>query len=186
MRKVLCCWSPQTNICSLIFDSAAAIVLAGEDMAKTEAAFRFRAAVQPSDCLPVSKRDLTQFEAGAKAWARAIEVAKLLLEDLSFVQTDDCFMIDELIEYEAMGLTPRGRGARPALEGWTQPDGKLPVNPSDGLKAKGHPIGATRVSMHVLPAMQLLGEAGDMQLPRADVAGVLNIAGTAVANYVSI
>ena len=85
-----------------------------------------------------------------------------------------------------MGLTPRGQGARAILEGWTQKDGKLPVNPSGGLKAKGHPIGATGVSMHVLTAMQLKGEAGAMQLKNARLGGIFNMGGAAVANYVSI
>ena len=68
----------------------------------------------------------------------------------------------------------------------TQRDGKLPVNPSGGLKARGHPLGATGVSMHVMAAMQLAGEAGEMQLPKADRAGVFNMGGAAVANYTSI
>ena len=72
------------------------------------------------------------------------------------------------------------------LEGWTAKDGKLPVNPSGGLKSKGHPIGATGVSMHVMAAMQLTGEAGDMQVPNAELAGVFNMGGAAVANYVWI
>ena len=71
-------------------------------------------------------------------------------------------------------------------EGMPQKDGRLPVNPSGGLKAKGHPIGATGVSMHVMAAMQLMGEAGDMQVPDAELAGVFNMGGAAVANYVSI
>jgi acetyl-CoA C-acetyltransferase len=62
----------------------------------------------------------------------------------------------------------------------------LPVNRSGGLKAKGHPVGATGVSMHVLAAMQLVSEAGNLQLPRADLGGVFNMGGAAVANYVSI
>jgi acetyl-CoA C-acetyltransferase len=64
--------------------------------------------------------------------------------------------------------------------------GSLPVNPSGGLKSKGHPIGATGVSMHALAAMQLCGAAGDMQVPQATLGGVFNMGGTAVANYVSI
>ncbi len=70
-----------------------------------------------------------------------------------------------------MGLTPAGQGARAVLEGWTAKDGRLPVNPSGGLKAKGHPIGATGVSMHAITAMQLTGQAGTMQLPKADLGG---------------
>ncbi|MED5406502.1 MAG: thiolase domain-containing protein, partial [Pseudomonadota bacterium] len=112
--------------------------------------------------------------------------AGMTLEDLDLVETHDCFTTAELMEYEAMGLTAPGCGARAALEGWTAKDGRLPVNPSGGLKAKGHPIGATGVSMHVLAAMQVLGEAGDMQVAGAGVAGVFNMGGAGVANYCSI
>jgi acetyl-CoA C-acetyltransferase len=91
-----------------------------------------------------------------------------------------------LIEYEAMGLTKEGQGAIAVKEGWTQKDGKLPVNPSGGLKAKGHPIGATGVSMHAMSAMQLTGDAGDLQIPQAKLGGIFNMGGAAVANYVSI
>ncbi|MNP72326.1 acetyl-CoA acetyltransferase [compost metagenome] len=71
-------------------------------------------------------------------------------------------------------------------DGTVYASGRLPVNRSGGLKAKGHPIGATGVSMHVLAAMQLCGESGDMQIPGANLAGVFNMGGSAVANYVSI
>ena len=85
-----------------------------------------------------------------------------------------------------MGLVPEGQGARAIKEGWTRKDGKLPVNPSGGLKAKGHPVGATGVSMHALAAMQLTGKAGDMQVRDARLGGLFNMGGAAVANYVSI
>ncbi len=173
--------------CSPISDGAAALVLADDSIARAlPRAIRFRAAVSVNDYLPMSRRDPTRFTGAEAAWARALAEAGLALDDLSFVETHDCFTIAELIEYEAMGLTPRGQGARAALEGWTQPDGRLPVNRSGGLKAKGHPVGATGVSMHVMAAMQLAGEAGALQLPRADTAGVFNMGGAAVANYVSI
>jgi len=83
-------------------------------------------------------------------------------------------------------LTPRGEGARAIKEGWTEKDGRLPINPSGGLKSKGHPIGATGVSMHVLAAMQLTGTAGGMQVKDAALAGVFNMGGAAVANYASV
>src|SRR3546814_11251535 len=83
-----------------------------------------------------------------------------------------------------MGLVPEGQGARAVLEGWTEKDGRLPVNPSGGLKAKGHPIGATGVSMHVMASLQVRGEAGDMQVAGAKLAGIFNMGGAAVANYV--
>jgi acetyl-CoA C-acetyltransferase len=84
------------------------------------------------------------------------------------------------------GLAEPGRGRTVVEEGWAHRDGKLPVNPSGGLKAKGHPVGATGVSQHVLAAMQLAGEAGAMQVRDASTAGVFNMGGTAVANYATV
>ncbi len=173
--------------CSLVSDGAAAVVLADVDTAlKLGKAVAFRAAEHVQDFLPMAKRDILKFEGCARAWHGALAKAGLMLGDLSFVETHDCFTIAELIEYEAMGLTPEGQGARAIAEGWTQMDGKLPVNPSGGLKAKGHPIGATGVSMHALTAMQLTGTAGDLQVKNARLGGIFNMGGTAVANYVSL
>jgi acetyl-CoA C-acetyltransferase len=173
--------------CSLVSDGAAALILTDEDTARAMGkAIRFRAAVHVNDYLPLSRRDITRFEGGALAWSQALDQAGLSLDELSFVETHDCFTIAELLEYEAMGLAAPGQGARAVLEGWTAADGRLPINRSGGLKAKGHPVGATGVSMHVIAAMQLAGAAGDMQLPKADLAGVFNMGGAAVANYVSI
>ena len=173
--------------CSLVSDGAAALVLTDVETAlRMRKAVVLRAAAQVNDFLPMSRRDITLFEGCAEAWRKALGSARIGLENLDFVETHDCFTIAELLEYEAMGLTPRGQGARAALEGWTQKDGRLPVNPSGGLKAKGHPIGATGVSMHVLSAMQLTGTAGDMQIKGARLGGIFNMGGAAVANYVSI
>ncbi len=173
--------------CSLVSDGAAAVVLADVDTAlRLNKAVAFRAAEHVQDFLPMSKRDILKFEGCAHAWRGALARARLTLGDLSFVETHDCFTIAELIEYEAMGLTAEGQGTRAIKEGWTQKDGKLPVNPSGGLKAKGHPIGATGVSMHALTAMQLTGAAGDLQVKNARLGGIFNMGGAAVANYVSI
>ena len=173
--------------CSLVSDGAAAVVLADVETAlKLKKAIVFRAAAHVQDFLPMSKRDILKFEGCAQAWQQALGKAGLKLGDLSFVETHDCFTIAELIEYEAMGLTAEGQGARAVMEGWTQKDGRLPVNPSGGLKAKGHPIGATGVSMHALCAMQLTGVAGDLQVKNARLGGIFNMGGTSVANYVSI
>ncbi|MDX9664420.1 acetyl-CoA acetyltransferase [Pseudomonas sp. P5_152] len=173
--------------CSLITDGAAALVISREDLiGERRHAVRFRAAVQVNDYMPLSKRDPTYFEGAARAWQQALQRAELSLADLSLVETHDCFTIAELLEYEAMGLAERGQGARVIAEGISRKDGRLPINPSGGLKSKGHPIGATGVSMHVMAAMQLCGQAGDMQLPKADRAGVFNMGGAAVTNYVSI
>ncbi len=173
--------------CSLVSDGAAAIVLADTQTALSmDKAVAFRSTAHAQDFLPMSKRDILQFEGCSVAWQRALKDARLAIDDLSFVETHDCFTIAELIEYEAMGLAKPGEGAAIALEGQTQMDGRLPVNPSGGLKSKGHPIGATGVSMHVLTAMQLTGTAGDIQVPGAELGGIFNMGGAAVANYVSI
>jgi acetyl-CoA C-acetyltransferase len=173
--------------CSLVSDGAAAIVLSDVDTALSmNKAVVFRAAAQSNDFLPLSKRDILKFEGCTSAWQKGLTQAGMSLEDLSLVETHDCFTIAELIEYEAMGLTKEGEGARAILEGWTEKDGKLPINPSGGLKSKGHPIGATGVSMHIMASMQLRGEAGDMQIKGASAAGIFNMGGAAVANFVSI
>ena len=173
--------------CSLVSDGAAAVVLADVATAlKLGKAVAFRAAEHVQDFLPMSKRDVLKLEGCAHAWARALASAGVALSNLSFVETHDCFTIAELMEYEAMGLVPEGQGARAVAEGLTEKSGPLPINPSGGLKAKGHPIGATGVSMHALTAMQLMGSAGDMQVKNASLGGIFNMGGTAVANYVSI
>jgi len=173
--------------CSLVSDGAAAVVITDVETAlRLGRAVAFRAAEHVQDFLPMSKRDILKFEGCTQAWQRALQKARLAIGELSFVETHDCFTIAELIEYEAMGLTPQGQGACAIKEGWTQKDGKLPVNPSGGLKAKGHPIGATGVSMHALTAMQLTHNAGDLQVKNAQLGGIFNMGGAAVANYVSI
>jgi len=173
--------------CSLISDGAAALVLADEETARTMARrIAFRARAHANDILPLSRRDPLAFAGAAKAWSSALSAAGITLSDLDLVETHDCFTIAELMHYEAMGWVPRGEGHRVVQEGWAQKDGKLPVNPSGGLKSKGHPIGATGVSMHIMACLQLVGDAGGMQIPGAKLAGVFNMGGAAVANYVSI
>lgn len=173
--------------CSMISDGAAAVVLTDEETAKShDKAIAIRARAQANDFLPMSKRNVIAFEGPATAWRTGLEAAGMTLDDLSFVETHDCFTIAELIQYEAMGLTQPGQGETALKEGWVYKDGKLPVNASGGLKAKGHPVGATGVSMHVMSARQLMGDAGEMQVKDAKIGAVFNMGGAAVANYVSI
>ncbi len=173
--------------CSLVSDGAAAMVVAAPEVAaELQRAIRFRARSHTNEPLALSRRDITRFDGARRAWAQAFAASGLTLDDLSLVETHDCFTVAELLEYEAMGLTEPGQGSRAIREGWTAKDGRLPVNPSGGLKSKGHPIGATGVSMHVMAAMQLMGEAGGMQIPDAELAGVFNMGGAAVTSYASI
>ena len=173
--------------CSLVSDGAAALVLAAPEVAADlQRAIRFRARTHTNEPLALSRRDITRFDGARRAWDQAYAAAGVTIDDLSLVETHDCFTVAELLEYEAMGLAEPGQGGRAIREGWTTKDGRLPVNPSGGLKSKGHPVGATGVSMHVMAAMQLMGEAGGMQIPDARLVGVFNMGGAAVASYASI
>lgn len=173
--------------CSLVSDGAAALVISKAPVAGARVpAVCWKSRTQVNEYLPLSRRDPTRFEGAAMAWHKGLDAAGVSLKDLSFVETHDCFTVAELLEYEAMGLAPHGQGARVILDGVTRIDGALPVNPSGGLKSRGHPIGATGVSQHVMAAMQLTGEAGDMQLPNARLGAVFNMGGAAVANYLSV
>jgi acetyl-CoA C-acetyltransferase len=173
--------------CSLVSDGAAALVVARADMATDfRRAVKFRARAQVNDLLPLSAKDLAAFEGPRRAFDAAYAQAGVGVDDISFAEVHDCFTIAELLSLEAMGLAAPGEGARAMLDGLTQREGRLPVNMSGGLKAKGHPVGATGVSMHVIAARQLLGEAGEMQLPGTDLGMCFNMGGGAVANYVSI
>jgi acetyl-CoA C-acetyltransferase len=173
--------------CSLVSDGAAALVLVSKAaMRDFPRAVTFRARRQVNDFLPLARRDAASFEGPRRAWKQALDAAGCSIDDLSFAEVHDCFTIAELLSYEAMGLAQPGEGHRLLAEGTVMRDGRLPVNPSGGLKAKGHPIGATGVSMHAIAAMQLAGEALDMQLQGPTLAGVFNMGGSAVANYVSL
>jgi len=173
--------------CSLVSDGAAAIVLADVDTAlKMDKAVYFRAAQHVQDYLPMSRRTVIDFEGPAEAFSRAFAEAGISVEDLGFAEVHDCFTSAELLSYEAMGLTAKGEGEKAIKEGWVYADGKLPVNRSGGLKAKGHPLGATGLSMHAIASMQLTGTAGDLQLDSPKLGAVFNMGGSAVSSYVSI
>ena len=174
--------------CSMVSDGAAAVVLADVQTALTlDRAIVFRSTAHVQDFLPMSRRNVLRLEGCSLAWRTALDSACLTLHDLSFVETHDCFTIAELIQYEAMGLAAEGCGARVLEVGTTSITGKLPVNASGGLKSKGHPIGATGVSMHVMSAMQLCNQMPEpIQIKDARLGGVFNMGGVAVANYVSI
>ncbi|MCZ8398858.1 acetyl-CoA acetyltransferase [Achromobacter ruhlandii] len=173
--------------CSPISDGAAAVILTCERRAPRYARqVRFRAATQVNDMLPLEGRDLLAFEGPHRAMQRAYSDAGVQLQDLDFAEVHDCFTIAELLIYEAMGLAAPGKGHRVLAEGTVRRDGDLPVNLSGGLKAKGHPVGATGVSMHALAYRQLTGRAGQMQRPGAELGLVFNMGGMAVANYASV
>ncbi|MEK0157486.1 acetyl-CoA acetyltransferase [Arthrobacter oryzae] len=172
--------------CSPVSDGAAAVVLSVSPTGGATAPVRLAGFGHANDFFPTERRDPTAFNATRASWQRALGMAGVGLEDLDFAEVHDCFTIAELLMYEAMGLTEPGQGTRAVQEGWVFKDGRLPINVSGGLKAKGHPVGATGVSQHVIAAMQLTGTAGGMQLANPRRAAVQNMGGVGIANYVSV
>lgn len=174
--------------CSLISDGAAAVVIADKDLiGNFRRAVAFRAAETVSDYLPLSVKRLAYFEGPGRAVVQAYANAGVIVDDIDLAEVHDCFTVAELLSVEALGLARPGEGREVVREGQTERDGRLPINVSGGLKAKGHPIGATGVSMHVTVARQLLGEAGEMQLKRQPNLGLcFNMGGGAVTSAVSV
>lgn len=171
--------------CSPVSDGAAALVLQVAPDAVRPLA-RVAGIGHANDFLPAQKKDPTEFAGVRESVHQALEMAGITLEDLDFAEVHDCFTIAELLVYEAMGLTERGHGAEALASGTVLPDGGLPINLSGGLKAKGHPVGATGVSQLVLSALQLAGRSPGLQLanPRRGLAQ--NMGGVAVANYATV
>jgi acetyl-CoA C-acetyltransferase len=173
--------------CSLITDGAAAVLLTLDENATSYShSAKIKSAVHISDFLPMNSRDFLKFEGPTAAISQAYAQADISHEDLDFAEVHDCFTIAELLIYEAMGLAPAGRGADVLENGTVFSEGALPVNLSGGLKAKGHPVGATGVSMHAIAFRQLTGQAGNIQKQGANLGLVFNMGGSAVANYATV
>ncbi len=172
--------------CSLISDGAAALVITTDASVGGDKRVGFRGTGHVNDFLPIAGRDFIAFEGPEKAIGNAMNNAGVGIGDISFAEVHDCFTIAELLIYEAMGLKPKGKGGEALEDGTVYADGKLPVNRSGGLKAKGHPIGATGVSMHAIGYRQLTGQAGDIQLANPKLGLIFNMGGSGVANYASV
>ncbi len=173
--------------CSMVSDGAAALVLTdGSFSGGQDADIRLRSKSHVSEMLPLRGRDITKLEGCSRAWKQALQRGEIEIDDLDFIETHDCFTIAELLQYEAMGLAEEGRGADVLKEGDSSLGGRMPINLSGGLKSKGHPIGATGVSMHIMAARQLAGDACGVSLDNARLGGVFNMGGAGVANYCSI
>ena len=167
--------------CSPITDGAAAVILCPADMAAKmkKPVVRITGTGQASDTIALSSRkDITWLESTALAARKALAMAGRKIEDIHLFEVHDCFTIAEIMITEALGLAERGRGGRAVEEGLTSIKGKHPVNPSGGLKAKGHPVGATGVAQAVEVVKQLRGEAGDRQVKGARCGLTQNMGGT--------
>jgi len=175
--------------CSPISDGAAAILLVAGDAAGhfAKPAVRVLGFGQASDSLALYRRpDLTTFPAARQAAQRAYRMAGVSPRDISLAEVHDCFTIAEIIATEDLGFFEPGEGGEAARAGATSRDGQIPVNPSGGLKAKGHPVGATGVGQLVEATFQLRGEAGERQIDGAELALTHNIGGSGATCVVTI
>jgi len=171
-------------------DGSAAVVLASEEVAKrfTDTPIWIRGIGSSSDSANLGRRgSYVGLEAAVRAAKSAYSMAKVGPEDVDVATAHDCFTIAELMAYEDLGFCKKGEGAKMIREGQTEIGGKIPVNLDGGLKAKGHPVGATGVSMTVEITKQLRGEAGKHQAPIRNGIGLIhNIGGTGHYAYVTI
>jgi len=167
--------------CSPITDGAAAVIIVPwEDRADYEGIrVKVKSFSQASDTMSLHDRnDLTGFMTTKVAARKAFDRASLQPKDIDFLEVHDCFTIAEIMAIEDMGFFEKGKGGQVTLDGETARDGHLPVNASGGLKAKGHPIGATGVSQIVEVAKQLSGNAESRQLNDVQYGMTQNLGGS--------
>jgi len=171
-------------------DGSAAVVLASEDVARkmTDTPIWIRGMGCSSDTANLSRRDnYVGLSAAVEAGKRAYSMARVTPQDIDVATAHDCFTIAELMAYEDLGFCKKGEAAKMIREGETELGGRIPVNLDGGLKAKGHPIGATGVSMAVEVVRQLRGDAGRRQTPiRKGIGLVHNVGGTGHYAYVTV
>ena len=176
--------------CSLTSDGATFLVLATTEIAQQLGGHRIVELVgagHAGDNLTLhSKRSFTGFAAAQKAAAQAYAMANLAPGDIHLAEVHDCFTITQIINTEDLGFFAPGKGGDGVDAGHTALDGRIPINPSGGLKAKGHPIGATGVSQIYEIVTQLRGDAGTRQVRRADIGLTHNLGGTAATALIHI
>ncbi|MGP8078680.1 MAG: thiolase domain-containing protein [Thermoplasmata archaeon] len=175
--------------CCPVSDGAAAVLLAAPEVARryTDTPVYVDGVGAASDFLAVQERpEPTRFEATRRAGEAALRTAGCERKELSFLELHDCFTIAELLALEDLGFAERGSAGALTLSGATRRDGPLPVNPDGGLKAKGHPIGATGVSQAYEVFVQLRGQAGARQVSRRDRALTHNVGGAGATAAVTV
>jgi acetyl-CoA C-acetyltransferase len=176
--------------CSPITDGAAAVILCPVETARKlsgKPLVKVSGMGHATDRIAIHQRkDLTRLEAAEKAAEEAYKMAGAGPADLDLVEVHDCFTIAELMAIEALGLAERGKSGPMTEAGETAIGGKIPVNPSGGLKSKGHPVGATGVAQVCELATQLRGEAGERQVENARRGLAQNMGGTCASSVVTI
>ena len=175
--------------CSPITDGAAAAILCPVEMARkmNKSIIRVIGTGHATDTIALSSRkDITWLEATYQAAKQAYDMAEKKPEDMDLIEVHDCFTIAEICVLEALGVVEKGKGGQAVEERITSLNGKIPVNASGGLKAKGHPVGATGVAQIVEIAKQLRGEAGERQVKDARTGMAQNMGGSGGSSVVHI
>ncbi|HDJ83689.1 MAG TPA: hypothetical protein ENG44_01670, partial [Desulfurococcaceae archaeon] len=187
LRSPYVSWPLKLLDCSPLSDGAAGIIISGEPRKYTDTPVYIKGIGLAHDYPGLHQRDdLTAIVAAKKAAEQAYKMADMKPRDINVFEIHDAFTIAEIILYEMLGLAERGEGALLLRERITWFDGAFPVNPSGGLKAKGHPIGATGVGMACELFWQLRGEAGERQVPNAEYGLMENHGGTGSTSVVVI
>jgi acetyl-CoA C-acetyltransferase len=182
-------WPLKLFDCSPISDGAAAVVLSSNKKADqyTDLPIKIIGSGQASASMSLCDRmNLTSFEASVLASKVAYDMAKLGPDDMDFAVVHDCFTIAEIIATEDIGFFKPGKAVEAVRDGVTALDGEKPVNPMGGLKAVGHPVGATGVKQIYVGYKELLGEAGPNQVANHDNCIIHNFGGTGASCVVSI
>lgn len=167
--------------CSPVSDGAAAVIVVPADEATkyTDNPIYVKASTQASDTITLhSRKSLTTIESTKKAASKAYDIAGLKPKDMDIAEVHDCFSINGLIAIEDLGFFKKGQGGQAIEDGLIERDGEISVNPSGGLKARGHPLGATGIAQVAELTWQLRGDAGKRQVADAENAISLNIGGT--------
>jgi acetyl-CoA C-acetyltransferase len=167
--------------CSSIADGASAVVVCAAEKARqyTDSPIYVKASAQASDTISLhDRRDLITMDATVAAAKKAYQQASLQPSQIDLAEVHDSYTISELIAIEDLGFVKKGEGGKATEAGETALGGRIPINPSGGLKACGHPLGATGIRQIVEITQQLRGEAGKRQVPGAEVALTHNIGGT--------
>ena len=167
--------------CSLITDGAAAVLLASEERAKgiSKKPVWMVGLALGTDTMRITEREsLTSIMASREAAKVAYKMAGIGPADIDVATVHDCFTIAEIVAYEDLGFCEKGEGGKLIEAKETYVSGKIPVNVDGGLKSKGHPLGATGVSMAIEITKQLRGEAGERQVKNAEIGLSHNVGGT--------
>ncbi len=174
--------------CSPITDGAAAVVIMELEKAKSLGLnyVEVVASAQASDTLALHDRSLTEIKATKIASDIAYKQAGITHNDISMAEVHDCFSIAEVMAIEGLGFFEKGKGGQASLDGETQIGGKIPINTSGGLKACGHPVGATGVKQIVEATWQLRGQAEGRQVDDAEYALTHNVGGSGATAVVHI